>query len=86
MAVIVGVSKRVPFSKIWTSWPIQTIAALSNSDRLRARSKSRYPGPSVGKTMSDRASSGTRTSSRNRWPSGLTNACTVTSPGMSWAD
>ena len=31
------------------------------------------------------ASSGTRTSSRSRWPSGLTNAWTTTSAGRSWA-
>jgi len=86
MAAIVGSVNGVPFSKIWTSCPIQIIAASVNWFRSRARSKSRYPGPEVGNAMSDSASSGTRTSSRNRCPSGFTNARTVTSPGMSWAD
>src|SRR5690242_12743387 len=36
--------------------------------------------------MSRMAASGTRTSSRRRCPSGLTNVWTVTSLGMSWAD
>ena len=36
--------------------------------------------------MSMIALSGTRTSSLKLWPSGLANAWTVTSRGMSWAD
>ena len=40
----------------------------------------------VGRNSTSRiASSGTRTSIRSRWPSGLTNAWTVTSLGISWA-
>src|SRR6266850_4766538 len=35
--------------------------------------------------MSRMAISGTRTSSRTRWPSGFSSACTVTSFGISWA-